>query len=408
MLLSYNSIIKEGHMRLIIIYLLTFSVFANDYFPDDNWEVRDGSSLGLDEAKIDKLFKLTFEDSATMSAVLIKDGYIVKEKHAEGFDKNSYGTSWSTAKSFYAALIGISLDKGEIQSLDEPVGNYIDSYNRDGKEDITIRQIMNMTSGLEFPSHEHEMMFFEENHLEYALEVGVESTPGEKFQYNNVNSMLMGEILKSATGKTAKELLEERIFSKIGIRDYTAWVDSAGNTLTYCCLDMSARDYSKFGLLFSRDGRWNDNQIISEDYVEESLQLYWGKTPSMGWSHSDTRGYSLQWWISKYDDDAKIYNTSGKFGQFVFIDKERDIIFTRITKYYPSGGEVQKFGALSYLKFLGSVNAAIGVSRVLYNLGLISFNDGSVQTPYTLEEGESNEFYENYVEIVEAMADLED
>ena len=61
MLLSYNSIIKEGHMRLIIIYLLTFSVFANDYFPDDNWETRDGSSLGLDEAKIDKLFKLTFE-----------------------------------------------------------------------------------------------------------------------------------------------------------------------------------------------------------------------------------------------------------------------------------------------------------------------------------------------------------
>ena len=171
---------------------------------------------------------------------------------------------------------------------------------------------------------------------------------------------------------------------------------------------MSARDFSKFGLLFNRDGNWNGKQIISKNYVDESLQLYWGKTPSMGWSHSDTRGYSLQWWISKYDDDAKIYNTSGKFGQFVFIDKERDIIFTRITKYYPSGGEVQKFGALSYLKFLGSVNAAIGVSRVLYNLGLISFNDGSVQTPYTLEEGESNEFYENYVEIVEAMADLED
>jgi len=408
MLLSYIQIIREGHLRLIIIFLLAFTINANDYFPGNDWEQRDGNSLGLDQNKIDELFDLTFEDSATMSAVLIKDGYIVEEKYADGFDQNSFGTSWSTAKSFYAALIGISLDKGEIKSLDEPVGNYIDSYNDDGKSEITIRQILNMTSGLEFPSHEHEMMFFEEDHLEYALNVGVESTPGEKFQYNNVNSMLMGEILKNATGKTAKELIEERIFSKIGIQNYTAWVDSAGNTLTYCCLDMSARDYSKFGLLFSRDGRWNDNQIISEDYVEESLQLYWGKTPSMGWSHSDTRGYSLQWWISKYDDEAKIYNTSGKFGQFVFIDKERDIIFTRITKYHSSGGEVQKFGALSYLKFLGSVNAAINVSRFLYNLGLISFDDGSVQTPYTLEEGESDEFYENYVEIVEAMADLED
>ncbi|MDC3006272.1 6-aminohexanoate hydrolase, partial [bacterium] len=165
--------------------------------------------------------------------------------------------------------------------------------------------------------------------------------------------------------------------------------------------------YSKFGLLFSRDGNWDGEQVVSKSYVDESLQLYWGKTPSMGWTHSDTRGYSLQWWISKYDDEAKIYNTSGKFGQFVFIDKERDIIFTRITKYYPSGGEVQKFGPLTYLKFLGSVNAALNVSRFLYDIGLINFEDGNVQTPYTLAEGESKEFYENYVDIVDLMADLE-
>ena len=177
--------------------------------------------------------------------------------------------------------------------------------------------------------------------------------------------------------------------------------------MTYCCLDMSARDYSKFGLLFSRDGNWDGEQVVSKSYVDESLQLYWGKTPSMGWAHSDTRGYSLQWWISKYDDEAKIYNTSGKFGQFVFIDKERDIIFTRITKYFPSGGEVQKFGPLTYLKFLGSVNAALNVSRFLYDIGLINFEDGNVQTPYTLAEGESKEFYENYVDIVDLMASLE-
>tara|TARA_E500000331_G_scaffold122770_2_gene120220 strand:+ start:1817 stop:3004 length:1188 start_codon:yes stop_codon:yes gene_type:complete len=394
-------------LRLILIFILSFSISSNDYFPGDTWEQKEASSLGLDAQKIEQLFKLSFDDSSTMGAVLIKDGYIVREQYAENFDQNSYGTSWSTAKSYYAALIGISLDKGEIKSLDEPVGNYVPTYREGEKQNITIRQILNMTSGLEFPSHEHEMMFFEEDHLEYALKVAVANKPGEMFEYNNVNSMLIGEILKGATGKTAKQLLDERIFSQIGVNDYTAWEDSAGNTLTYCCLDMSARDYSKFGLLFNRDGKWNDKQIISEEYVGESLQLYWGKTPSMGWSHSDTRGYSLQWWISKYDDDAKIYNTSGKFGQFIFIDKERDIVFTRITKYYPSGGEIQKFGPLSYLKFLGSVNAALNVSRLLYSWGLISFDDGSVQTPYTLEEGESKEFYENYVTIVERIADLE-
>lgn len=394
-------------MRLFYLILFAGSLFAEKYYPNEVWETREAEEVNLNQEAVNKLFQMTFEDQATMSAVLIKDGYIVKEQYANGFEKNSFGTSWSTAKSFYAALIGISLDKGEIKSLDDHVAHYVDSFNDQSKKDITIRQILNMTSGLEFPSHEHEMMFFEEDHLKYALDVGVESTAGEKFQYNNVNSMLMGEILKSATGKTAKELIDERIFTKIGIQNYTAWEDSAGNTLTYCCLDMSARDYSKFGLLFSRDGNWDGEQIISKDYVDQSLQLYWGSTPSMGWMHSDTRGYSLQWWISKYDDEAKIYNTSGKFGQFIFIDKERDIIFTRITKYYPSGGDVQKFGPLRYLKFLGSVNAALGVSRFLYGIGLINFEDGSVQTPYTLANGESKEFYENYVDIVEVMANLE-
>ena len=127
----------------------------------------------------------------------------------------------------------------------------------------------------------------------------------------------------------------------------------------------------------------------------------------MGWSHSDTRGYSLQWWISKYDDDAKIYNTSGKYGQFVFIDKDRDIVFARITKYYPTEGDVQDWGALGYLRFLGSINRALIVSRFLMSIGLIDFDDGSVKTPYTNSDGESKEFYQNYVEIVNSIADLE-
>jgi CubicO group peptidase (beta-lactamase class C family) len=394
-------------MRVLILFFITLFTFAEEYFPSDDWDTASAQNVGLDQSKIDELFRMTFEDQATMSAVLIKDGYIVQEQYADGFDQDSYGTSWSTAKSYYAALIGISLDRGEIESLDDPVSKYVESYRNNEKENITIRQILNMTSGLEFPSHEHEMMFLEADHVKYAEKVGVENPPGEVFQYNNVNSMMIGEILKGATGKTAKVLLDERVFSQIGLENYTAWEDSAGNTMTYCCLDMSARDYSKFGLLFNRDGRWGDKQIISKDYVDESLQLYWGSTPDMGWSHSDTRGYSLQWWISKYDDDAKIYNTSGKFGQFIFIDKERDIVFTRITKYRPSKGDVQDWGALGSLRFLGSIKRALVVSRFLMDLGLIKLDNGSVSTPYTTADGESKEFYKNYVKIVDRMADLE-
>ena len=87
--------------------------------------------------------------------------------------------------------------------------------------------------------------------------------------------MIIGEILKSVTGRNADMLLEERIFDKIGIDEYTLWRDEAGNAMTYCCIDMSPRDYSRFGLLFSRGGKWNNEQVISNDFVNETFSSYW-------------------------------------------------------------------------------------------------------------------------------------
>ena len=78
-------------MRVLSIFLLCVCIFADPYFPDDNWETKNYDEVGLDESKIDNLFELTFSDDATMSAVLIKDGYIIREQYAEGFNKDSFG-----------------------------------------------------------------------------------------------------------------------------------------------------------------------------------------------------------------------------------------------------------------------------------------------------------------------------
>ena len=90
------------------------------------------------------------------------------------------------AKSYYAALIGISLDKGEIESLDETVSNYLD-YFGDERSKITIRDLLDMSSGLDFPSHEHEKMFFQSDHLKYAKNVGVEKDAGEMFELSLIH-----------------------------------------------------------------------------------------------------------------------------------------------------------------------------------------------------------------------------
>jgi CubicO group peptidase (beta-lactamase class C family) len=388
-----------------VLFLLVLSISFN--LNADNLEIKDPNELGVSQIDIDNLFDLSFKDDSTQSVALLKNGYLVGERYADGFNKDSYGTSWSMAKSFYAALILISIDKGEIKGLDQKVSDFL-PYFDDDRSVITIRQILNMSSGLEYPDHQHETMFFKKDHLKYSRNVKLEKEPDTLFEYNNVNSMLLGEILQVASGKKADILLEERILNKIGVEKKTLWRDEAQNVLTYCCIDMSARDYAKFGQLFSNGGIWNGEQIISKELVDETFKYVWD-TPN--WWTDEKRGYSLHWWVSRYTEESKIFNASGRFGQYIFVDPKNDIVFVRITKYKPSEGSVQKWGNLSWLSALNNVEFLIWFYQKLEKWGLISIEakEGSevtVITPNTDRDGASKEFYENYSAVLDAIDEL--
>jgi len=370
-------------------------------FPGESWSVKTPDELGVDASKVEKLFDLSFQDDATQSVVLIKDGYIIAEKYADGYDKDSIGTSWSMAKSFYASLIGISIEMGEIGSLDDKVSDYLDYFTEDRK-DITIREVLDMTSGLENPDHEHEIMFFQDDHLDYAKDIKRDKETNTVFEYNNVNSLLLGDILLVATGKKADDLLKERVLDPIGTKKYVLWRDAADNVLSYCCIDMSARDYSRFGLLFSRNGAWNNRQIVPYDFVQETYDPRWLSTSDR--AGMDRRGYGLHWWFSKNDDEGKIMNASGKFGQYIFIDQANDVIFTRITKYTSTGGSKQDWGPIRDYE-ISNMGRFLRFFKFLERIGWYNV-ERDIKSPVTLEDGESKEFYENYNEIIDAIADL--
>jgi CubicO group peptidase (beta-lactamase class C family) len=395
-------------MKLPLTYFLS-SLFIlspivdaeGKYYPDADWEKSSPESQGIELKKIKKIMDLSFSDSSTQGVVVIKNGIIIGEKYAEGYTLNSHGTSWSMAKSYYAALVGISIQRGEIGSLDDPASKYLEYY-KDERSKITIRDLLNMSSGLDFPSHEHEKMFFQKSHLDYAKNVGVEKQAGLKFEYNNVNSMIIGDILYVVTGIKADKLLVERILDPIGASNYKLWKDEMGAVLTYCCVDMTPRDYSKIGLLFARNGNWEGSQIIPEDFINETFQTVW-ETPSRFSDYK--RYYSLHWWVSKYDDESKIFNTSGKFGQYTFVDRDNDVVVTRITKYSEKdNGDIQKWGPLNFFRWAG-VGPAVAAARMLLDLGLIR-EGPDVNTPITDDSGTSKEFYEKYQEVVDAIADL--
>ncbi len=395
----------QASLRLFLCLSIFASVTVSSnevYFPSDKeWVKSSPNKLGIDDSKVEQIINLSFQDKATMSVVIIKDGRIIGEKHAKGFNQDSVGTSWSVAKSFYAALIGISINKGEISSLDDPVSKYLDYFN-DERSNITIRDLLDMSSGLSYPRHQHEKMFFSKDHLEYSKSIPKTKEPGKKFEYNNVNSMLIGDILKQATGTNAEVLLKERILDKIDSNSYKLWTDEAGNALTYCCIDMSARDFSRFGLLFANNGKWKNEQIIPKEFIDETFQIVWD-TPN--WWTNHERYYSLHWWVSKHDEESKIFNASGKFGQYIFVDRENNVVVTRITKYDSKDhGSVQKWGPLKYFTW-ANLNTAIFFGRSLLKLGIIE-EGGDVVTPATYEDGESKEFYRDYSEVIKAISEL--
>ena len=368
-------------------------------FPESNWIKASSENLEIDPKRVERLLGLSFQDPSTQGAALFIKGQLVDERYADGFDKDSLATSWSMAKSFYAALIGISIERGEITSLDDKVSQYLD-YFKDVRRGITLRQLLNMTSGLEMPADEHEKMFFTADHLAYAKKIDLDKVAGEKFEYNNVNSMLLADILFRATGVSADTLLEERILKKIGMDNVTLWQDAAGNPLTYCCIDTTVRQYARFGLLFARGGKWRDQQIIPRQFVDQTFQQAWGDISSD--SLQINRGYSLHWWISRYEEEAKIFNASGKFGQYIFVDPKNDTVFVRVTRYHPTGGNVIDWGPLGFVNQFGSVEFRRKFADFLVRLGFVDIHN-DVQAPMTFEDGVSNEFMTNYEKIIDAL-----
>ena len=218
-------------------------------------------------------------------------------------------------------------------------------------------------------------------------------------QAKPASETLMGGTNEIALAHLKRELtdLRETLHAALGERQ---WQDSAGNPLTYCCVDTTVRQYSRFGLLFARNGNWNGEQIIPADYVEETFTPVWDSLNSD--TINQNRGYSMHWWISNNDERGIIFNASGKFGQYIFVDRANDVVFTRITKYQSTGGSQQNWGLLRYINWFGSVDFRVALAQLLDRVGLVKMQ-GNINTPVTFEDGTSDEFFRDYSEIIDAL-----
>jgi len=269
------------------------------------------------------------EKEKTLSFLIIRNDSVIYENYFYHHDSASILPSFSVAKSFVSALIGIAISESSIKSVHQPITDFIPELkNNPGFGKITLEHLLNMRSGIEFnegydnPFADMPKYYYGLNLKKYILKLKVKSAPDLQYEYLSVNSLLLGIAIERATGKTLSAYLEEKIWKPLGMEYQASWsVDSRKNQTVkaFCCINARTRDYARFGRLYLNNGNWNGTQIVPKNWVKQSLSIVNDSRDSQGYN------YTYQWRITK---NAEFF-AKGLLGQYIFVNPRKKIIIVR-------------------------------------------------------------------------------
>lgn len=276
-------------------------------------------------------FDKYLEDNKTVAFLIIKNDTIQYEKYFKGYEQESIVPSFSMAKSVTSILIGCAIDEGLIKSVDEPITNYIPELTENGFDKVTIKHLLQMTSGIKFnesyfnPFGDAASFYYGRNLRKKMGKMKLKSEPGKSFDYVSGNTQLLGLVLERALkGKTITAYLQEKLWTPLEMEYDASWsIDRKKNGLekTFCCLNARARDFAKIGRLYKNKGNWNGKQIVSQKWVEESTKL--------DTTEGSASFYQYQWWLPTPNED---FMAEGILGQFVYVNPAKDLIIVRLGK----------------------------------------------------------------------------
>lgn len=264
----------------------------------------------------------------TAGLVIVQDGKIRLEKYGLDFDGNGKWTSFSVAKSFTSTLVGAAIKDGYIKSLDDKVTVYIPEMKGSAYDDVTVAQLLTMTSGIkwneDYEDPKSDVALFNEHKPEPGIDTTVsymrklprEAPAGSKWVYKTGETNLIGVLVSKATGKTLSAYLTEKVWIPFGMEQNASWLlGSTGAEISGCCLQASTRDYARFGQFILGGGMAGGKAVLPEGWITRATT----KQADIG---NPGRGYGFQWWT--YDDGS--YAAQGIFGQGIFIDPKRRLV----------------------------------------------------------------------------------
>lgn len=275
----------------------------------------------------------------TTGLLILHKDTIRQEAYFRGHTDSTTHISWSVAKSFVSALLGIALEEGYYESIADPVTKYVPELMGSGYEGVRIKDIMQMSSGVRF-DEDYVDFYSDINRFgrsfalgssldDFAKSLVNEREPGTFNHYVSIDTQVLGMLLRRVTGKTLSAYLKEKIWDPLGMEFDAQWiVDNEGMEVALGGLNIALRDYARFGNLYLHQGRFQGQQIIPAEWIEASItpdgpHLQPGKNPLS----SNSYGYGFQWWIPPNADGA--FLARGVYNQYIYVYPKLDLVIVK-------------------------------------------------------------------------------
>ncbi len=299
----------------------------------------------------------------TAGLVIVHNGKIRLEKYGLDFDGNGKWTSFSVAKSLTSTLVGAAIKDGFIKSLNDKVTVYIPEMKGSAYDDVTVEQLMTMTSGVEwnedYEDKNSDVARFNTHKAEPGIDATVsymrklprEAPAGSKWVYKTGETNLIGVLVSKATKKTLSQYLSEKIWAPFGMEQDASWLlGSTGHEISGCCIQASVRDMARFGVFVQGGGKINGASIVPDDWFASATT----KQADIG---APGAGYGYQWWT--FDDGT--FAAQGIFGQGIFFDAKRKLVIASNSNWPRATDEKSKADRdVFYKKVQAAIDAEAG------------------------------------------------
>lgn len=325
------------------------------------WQNEDPLNVGIIPEKLLTLENIIMTKYKNVNGlVIVRQGNIIFEKYYNGYGAHDSFHVASVTKSIISALIGIAVDKGYINSINQKVLDFFPEYVSNPadiqKHSITLRHLLTMTAPHPFPKWQEplERLCKQKDWIKYTLDgLGKSGKIGD-FKYSSAGTHLLSAIITRTTGKCASEFANEYLFKPIGMREIPnyemkafgfddlfgnnlkGWPkDPTGNSTGGWGLTLTPKDMARFGLLYLNGGVWNGHQIIPKSWINESTTINNDKNVYLSYK------YGYLWWLQE-DDGIFSYSAIGDGGNIICCIPEKELVIAITSKLIPKTYDIEQ------------------------------------------------------------------